>query len=186
MARRGSVIDERVSFHGLQERRDVGLSDFHLKRGSHAVKRLNALAFKVLGMLMQIDEPGCNNQAFGGNHALAVKSVSRNFLNLALTDADIANGIKASFRIDHAATQNHKIVALRQRQQGHKNDGQTQNETLHSLISRCGCSATDVSTANWPQGKADPDGRQYGIYALRCQEILSGANGMCRSRFRSV
>src|SRR6478609_11379242 len=138
MARRAPVVDEGMPIFRSQECRDIGLADLHLKRGSYAVQRLQPLAFLVQVVLMQINKPGSNNQAFGGNHALAFKDVSRNFLDLALSDADIANGIKTGFRINYAATLNDNIVTLRQRRQGRKNNCQTQDETLHLLISRRG------------------------------------------------
>src|SRR5690348_3259512 len=103
MARRGPIIDEGVPLHGLQEYRDIRLSDFHLKRGSHSVERLGALAFQILPVLMQINEPWSNDQAFCRDHALAFKGRSRDFFDPALADADIANGIKTCFRIDYAA-----------------------------------------------------------------------------------
>src|SRR5207253_310214 len=95
-----------------------------------------ALAFKVLVVLVQINEPWSNDQPLGGNHALACKGLSRDFLDLALANADIANGIQTCFGIDHAAALNYNIIALRQRQHGRKNHCQTQNENLHLLISR--------------------------------------------------
>src|SRR6476661_3103755 len=104
-----------MSFHGLQECRNVWLPDFHLKRGGHSVERLDALAFQVLPVLMQINEPWSNDQAFCRDHPLAFKGRSRDFLDPALADADIANRIKTCFRIDYTATLDHKIVALGQR-----------------------------------------------------------------------
>src|SRR6476646_11726466 len=131
MARSAPIVKEGVPFHGLQKRRDIGFPNFHLKRDSHAVKRLQPLAFLVQVVLMQINESRNNDQAFCRNHAFAFKSRSRDFLDLALTNAAIANGIKTCFRIDYAAALNYKIVTLRQRRQRRKNNCQTQNETLH-------------------------------------------------------
>jgi hypothetical protein len=113
MARRGSIVDEGAVFLGLQECRDIGLADFHFKRRGHAVQCLNALAFKVLAVLVQINEPWSHDQASGGNHTLAIKSLSGDFLNLALRNADIANSIKACLGVKHPAALDHKIVALR-------------------------------------------------------------------------
>src|SRR5215510_5493195 len=113
MARRGSIVDEGVALHGPQECRDIGLADFHFKRSGHAVKRFNALAFKVLAVLVQVNESWSHDQASGENHTFAIKSLSGDFLNLALGNADIANSIKACLRIEHPAALDHKIVVLR-------------------------------------------------------------------------
>src|SRR5689334_13502859 len=110
MACRAPIVDQRASFHGLQKRRDIWLADFHLKRGSYAVQRLQPLAFQIHVVLMQINETGSNNQTFGRDHALAVETFSGNFFDPALTDADIADRIKASFRIDDAAALNYNVV----------------------------------------------------------------------------
>src|SRR6476660_344254 len=100
MARRGPVVDEGMPIFRSQECRDIGLTDLHLKRSSYAIQRLQPLAFLVQVVLMQINEPWSNDQAFCRNHSLAFKGRSRDFLDLALHDADIANGIKAGFRIN--------------------------------------------------------------------------------------
>src|SRR5947209_3458064 len=112
MARGSPIVDEGAPFHGFQECRDIGLADFHFQRGSHAIQRLDALAFEILGVLMQINESWSNDQPFGRNYALACKSIGRNFLDLALHDADIANSIKTCFGIDYAAALNYNFVAL--------------------------------------------------------------------------
>src|ERR1041385_3454696 len=112
MARRGPKVDEGMSIFRSQECRDIGLADLHLKRGSYAVQRLELLAFRIQVVLVQINESWSNDQGFGRDHALAVKSFSRDFLDLALADADIANRIKTCFRIDYPTTLNNKIVAL--------------------------------------------------------------------------
>src|SRR5579864_1737389 len=109
MARSAPIVDERVSFPGLQKCRDIGLPNLHLKRSGHAVQRHTALTFEVHSVLMQINESRSNNQAAGRNHALAGNSLSRDFFDRALDDADIANSIETCFRIDYPATLDHKI-----------------------------------------------------------------------------
>ena len=75
-------------------------------------KKCDAALVQV--MLMQINESWSNDQPLGGNHAFAFKSLSRDFLDLALADANIANRIKTGFGIDDTATLNYKIVTLTQ------------------------------------------------------------------------
>jgi len=76
MARRCSIVDEGVSLLRLEEGGYVGLADFHLKRCGYAVQGFDPLTFEVLAVLMQINEPWSNDQAWGGNHLLALNRLS--------------------------------------------------------------------------------------------------------------
>ena len=52
MARRGSVMDERVAFLGFEELSHVGCPDLHLQRRRHAVECLHPLAVQILPVLV--------------------------------------------------------------------------------------------------------------------------------------
>ena len=66
---RCAVMDQRVAFLDSQELGDVGHTDFQLQCRGHAVKRLDALAFQFLAVLVEIDEAGGDHQSVGMNDA---------------------------------------------------------------------------------------------------------------------
>ena len=67
----GAVINERVSLLGGEEGSDIRLADFEFERGGHAVESLQALTLKILAVLMEIDEPGSDDEAACGDRAFA-------------------------------------------------------------------------------------------------------------------
>jgi hypothetical protein len=75
--------------------------------------RLDALALQVLGVLVEIDESGSDDETAGVNDAPSAQRLGGDAGDLAVADADVAHGIQASFGIHDAAALEHKIVLLR-------------------------------------------------------------------------
>src|SRR5437016_3396626 len=103
MTGRGAVMDQRVTFLVFQEPGDVGHSNFHFQRRGYAVKRLDALAFHVLAVLVQIDESRCDDKSAGVNDVPSAHCFGRDTDNLSVAYADVAHSIEAGFGIHDAS-----------------------------------------------------------------------------------
>ena len=75
--------------------------------------RLDALAFQVLAVLVQIDESRRDHKPADMNDAPSVKRLRRDAGNLSIANADVANGIQTGFGIHDASAFEHEIVLLR-------------------------------------------------------------------------
>ena len=65
MAGRRAVVDQRAAFFGFQELCDIGHPDFQFQRRGYAVERLDALAFRFLAVLVQVNESRSDHEAAG-------------------------------------------------------------------------------------------------------------------------
>src|ERR1700734_3048287 len=99
-----------MPFLRFQELGDVGSADLHFERGGHSVERLDALAGEILGVLMQIDEAGRDDQSLGVNNAASVECARRNLCDLSITDADAADCVEARFRIHYSSAFKNQVV----------------------------------------------------------------------------
>ena len=109
----GAVVDERVSLLGIQKLGDVGCADFHFERGGHAVEGLDALAGKILAVLVQVDEAGRDDEAGGVDDAASAERGGGDAGDFAVANADVADGVEAGFGVDDAAAFEDDIVLLR-------------------------------------------------------------------------
>ena len=91
---------------------DVGGADFHFQSGGHAVEGFDALAGGILAVLVQVDETGSNDEAGGMNDAASVERRSGDGGNLAVANADVADGVEASLGINDAPAFDHEVVLL--------------------------------------------------------------------------
>ncbi len=69
MAGGSAVVNERVPFLRLQKLGHVGRANLHFERRGHAVERFDALAGKLLAVLVQVDEAGSDDEASGVDDA---------------------------------------------------------------------------------------------------------------------
>jgi hypothetical protein len=79
----------------------VGHADFHLERRGHAIEGLEPAALRILGVLMQVDEAGCEGETVHIDAALALERLRGNFHDPIARDADVADGIEAGLGIHH-------------------------------------------------------------------------------------
>src|SRR5882762_10127355 len=103
MTGRRAIVDQRVTFLVFQEPGDIGHADFHFQGRGYSVQRLDALAFYVLAVLVQIDESGSDDQAVAVNDTPPAQRFGRDADNLPVADADVAHGIEAGFGVHDAS-----------------------------------------------------------------------------------
>src|SRR5271169_7084551 len=114
MARRGAVVDQRMSVFLLEKGSDLGNANFQLERGGHAVEGLHATAGDVLSVLVKIDEAWGDNHALGAENTLAHKWFRRDASNLAITDADITGCVEPRLGVHRTSAFNNEVVLLGQ------------------------------------------------------------------------
>jgi len=107
MTRRRAVVDDRPAFLHFQECRYIGHANLHLQRRRNAVKGLHPLAFDLLPVLVQIDKPRRHHQSGGLYHAPALQRLIGNTRDPAVTNADVAHGVKAGLGIHHPSAFEH-------------------------------------------------------------------------------
>jgi hypothetical protein len=113
VARRGTVVNQRAALFSFQEPSHVGRTDFQLQSRGNTVERLDALACKLLAVLMQVNESRSDNEPAGMNDATAAQRLGRYAGNPAIADADVAHGIRACFGIHDLSAFEHNIKLLR-------------------------------------------------------------------------
>src|ERR1700686_4317702 len=86
-------MNQGVAFFVFQEPGDIGDADFHFQCRSYAVPRLDALAFQVLAVLVQIDETRCDDKPADVNDAPPAECFGRDAANLPAADAAVAPGL---------------------------------------------------------------------------------------------
>ena len=107
---------------------DIRRADFQLERRRHAIQRLEAIAFAVLAVRVQIDEAGRHDFACGVDGRAARQSIRGDRRDASGVDADVPDTVEAGLGIDDAAASDHELEGLlsrrrrRQPERGHKND----------------------------------------------------------------
>ena len=124
----GAVVDQRCALPGFEERSDVGCADLKLEGRRDAVERLDALAGKVLAVLVEINEAGCNDEASCGDYATAGQMIRGNAHDFSVAYADVSHSIEAGLGIHDAAAFEDEVVLLsgdesgREREEGERED----------------------------------------------------------------
>jgi len=116
----GAVIDQRAAVLVLQESRHIRRTNLHFQRRGNAIEGLQAAARGILPVLVQVDETRRDDETLGIQHAFAGQGLRRDAHDPALSEAYVADGIDARFRIHHAAALKHDVVGLRKRRSGEK------------------------------------------------------------------
>ena len=132
MAGRRSVVDQRMAVLHFQKLGNVRHADFQLQCSGDTVKRLDALAFQVLAVLVQIDEARSDDEAAGGDNPLAAQGVGGDARDLSTVDAYIADGVETAFGIKNATAFDDEVILLRERNRRPK-DQQAISQKAHKL-----------------------------------------------------
>src|SRR6266699_3444271 len=112
MADADAIIDEAPALpRGVPGRDWVG-PDLQFQRGRHAVVRIVAVALRVLPMRMQIAEPRRHHEAVHVEHLSRLERLDRDGCDPALPDADVARGVQARLRVEHAPAREDEIERL--------------------------------------------------------------------------
>ena len=96
----------------------IGGANFQFQRGGYTVEGLDALAFRILAVLMQIDKAGRDDKTAGVNDTASGERLSRDARDFSATDADTAYPINAGFGVHDSSALDYDIVLLREKLSG--------------------------------------------------------------------
>ena len=113
MADADTVIDDLPALALRIPPVDVSRPHFQLERARHTVRHHQGICFFGLTVLVQVDEPGCDDETACVNGARAVQRVFGHRLDAAVADSDIHDGIETRFRIHHPAALDDDVVVPR-------------------------------------------------------------------------
>jgi hypothetical protein len=102
--RRPELLVARVR---LADRRPPG---FEIEHGRHAVARVEPAARQRLGVSVQVDEAGGHDHSAHLDDRVPVQRLTRDRRDLPAGDADIADPVEPTLRVEHPATAQHQVV----------------------------------------------------------------------------
>jgi len=106
------MIDQRISFARGVPSCDIGCAHFEFKSTGDAVARLEGIRFRILPVLVQIDEAGSDDETFRIDSCPAAQGLRRNRTDFISVDSDPSDCVKTCFGIDHPTVGDDKVVRL--------------------------------------------------------------------------
>ena len=90
--------------------RDVAGADLELERGRHAVAHHQPVRFLLLSVLVQVDEPGRDDETRRVDHARARERRDGDRFHATAANADVADRVEIRLRVHHAPVGDDEIV----------------------------------------------------------------------------